>query len=528
MSGSSDIVVQECPNCGAPVDVGAGATRCTYCGTLLARTQPRPVDERDAMPAPRRITRPTEGPAALPPLQRRIISTMGSLMIVIVVFFTVAGVSYLVTERGGLGRANSSLPPYVSSEAEPDLASSVTPDLALVAIALPSEQIAVTYLDGATGRPRWTGQPLSKEGGRQTAIKIGDHFVYVVDGASLLALDRIKGSVAWQTSLANALPAGCEQNCFQRMGPHLLTMARDGTLQSFDAETGRPLWSRRLTGGSASRIVQAGAHLLVPDVVDEQSTGVGWLVLDPATGTVLRKLITQCSSGAWPSRDDPILVAPDAATLDVFYGWTRRCAQRLDFRTGQLVQETTFDMSDHWPVGMPGTSLIMDRDTVYMADQISGKGTILAFATADQQLRTLIEEPQVKFETLAAQPGLVVVHAQPTYDSERNEIWGLDSESGRRLWQDVLLAKGFPQQWAVHLTPHGLSLVQCITDEKQCLVETLDPQTGVSRGQLKLQLPSQQGLSKATWTQDAAFLTISGRLYAVDLVSNKLRYVWPG
>jgi outer membrane protein assembly factor BamB len=533
MANQHSIQVMQCPNCGAPVEMTGDGATCSYCGAKLQRQQPaeRVVRERIVE---RVIVRPE------PVVRSRRRGSPLSSVLAVLILLGVIGVCVYIAQKGNIAGLNLSglnniLPPYVVGRALPlSLEGGKSPDLLLLTQDLTSETVRVADLKGAGDQRglRWSGQPLSKEGGRAATLVANAGMIYVVDQASVIAYNVDAGAVVWQSSLANALNESCREKCLRLLGDHLVTLARDGTLQSFDARTGKPAWSKRLND-TAAQLLAAGDKPLVVDKREDSPAGVSVTLYDPASGAAVRRLAPACQTGfgfGGPIIADTFLTGADGQSLFIVSTWVSGCVQRWDLGTGKLAWETDIEDGAGWPNSFAqiSTALSEDGAAVYVANTQSSAGALFALDARSGKYRKLLADQRYGLTVQAAQPGAVILSAVPDFDGEQTELWGVDPATGMRAWQRVLRTQGILAKWTAHLSGRGLVLVQCPRDDKQCSVEQLDPATGVSPGETKLDKPRDfQQLEAAEWSDRWAALTIGGRAYVLDLTNDTLYYAWP-
>jgi outer membrane protein assembly factor BamB len=146
-------------------------------------------------------------------------------------------------------------------------------------------------------------------------------------------------------------------------------------------------------------------------------------------------------------------------------------------------------------------------------------------------MRTLIEDKEYNLRPLARRDNVLIVLAAPTWDSQRQELWGLDVADGERRWQQSLQAHDLRNgsssgDWDWQLTPAGLVLVQVLRDDARLIVETLDPRTGASSARQETQLTDlhMPSLYQPMWTEDTVYLKLDSDIYAFDLATGKLAY----
>jgi outer membrane protein assembly factor BamB len=120
---------------------------------------------------------------------------------------------------------------------------------------------------------------------------------------------------------------------------------------------------------------------------------------------------------------------------------------------------------------------------------------------------------------------LLLVSAQPSYASDETEVWALDRNSGERRWQRKLGTTHTFDEWVTHPTDQGLFVAVCGWTDDVCRFETLDLTTGASQGEVREETGGTY--SGAGWLGNQGFLTIDGKVYAIDLTTAKINYTWP-
>jgi len=87
-------------------------------------------------------------------------------------------------------------------------------------------------------------------------------------------------------------------------------------------------------------------------------------------------------------------------------------------------------------------------------------------------------------------------------------------------------AKSIIDPYRVVLTSAGVTVVQCLEDEKVSQWETLDPMTGASQGLKQISTDNYNFLEDA-WTPTTAYLKIDNTLYTVDVKTGTVLSTWP-
>jgi hypothetical protein len=127
--------------------------------------------------------------------------------------------------------------------------------------------------------------------------------------------------------------------------------------------------------------------------------------------------------------------------------------------------------------------------------------------------------------TQTALDELLLVSAQPDYARDEVELWAIDRNSGERVWQRKLEATHTFDDWVIHPTGEGLFLVVCSWENENCSFQVLDLATGASTGEVKEETGSP--FNGAAWLGDQGFLTIDGKIYAMNLATAAIDYTWP-
>jgi hypothetical protein len=120
---------------------------------------------------------------------------------------------------------------------------------------------------------------------------------------------------------------------------------------------------------------------------------------------------------------------------------------------------------------------------------------------------------------------VLIILARPTFFSSADEYWGINSQTGERLWKFAIPGQGRLAYSEVRSTAKGVFEVSCRADPNGCSWSALDPQTGIGTqtGQSSLGGASMRG----TWDQDTLYLEGDQHLNVIDALSSQLLYQWP-
>jgi outer membrane protein assembly factor BamB len=506
-----------CPSCGGSILPEDDLAECPFCGTVLERTRPSVS-----------VTQIQLGQSI--PIQTTVQPTSATrigIVVAVAIGLFILAISgfiawFFLHPEGPIAgaRALRGTPFLIPDDREGPA------DVLVVTYNVNDETNVLTCFDSAQGKIRWESPTLSEDAYRVSFVVDGSR-VYVADQASLLALSRDDGSLIWQAPLADTLGTTCE-GCLRQLSGYVAALSEDGTLQAFEASTGRPAWSFRLNE-TARRLHVLDGHLAAFDQADPEDWRSQSLFLwDPATGDLARRINVRCDEERHtetPDRNGPILVDPSGKQIYLLYGLTPGCAQKWDLGNGQLIWQTTADYYfDHFD-----TVALLTADTIYGSDA----GVIVTVDTATGELHQLSDSADHDLVPLAVHEDTLVASAKRTRGSKRYELWGLDTTTGTRRWQIILEEDGLLEEsgswhdpaWTAHLTREGLTVLHLLDEPPRLIVETIDPQTGTSKGKATNDLDDDYW-DAAIWANDTVWL-VTRKLHAVDLSTGQVLLSWP-
>lgn len=534
-----------CPSCGGSVSIEGARGTCPYCGTTIER--PGAVAAAAPPPPIQQVTWTVQRPQviAAPPVRRRssCLGALFPLIIFLVIAFAVGqGVTrgLLLTQvmnllRGGTGGLTSTIA-QVSLGPITRLATVIPRDgaggdLLVYAYGVGDGRYTLAMIDGRTRAVRWKSDSLSKNA-YQGLLVAGRDMVYLTDEANLVALRLRDGTAAWRASLVVEPPAGCD-DCLRLVGSRVVVLQKDGSLQGFDAQSGKQTWSTRLDGTPRSLPV-AGDKLVVMRQPDDKQ-GMRIAFIDATSGDATRQIDPHCPSVTEsfgeerPRADTPLLFSHDGSALYLIFGFFKKCAQRWDVGGDQPRWQVPIDDQLAPPIWTDNLPVLTDN-AIYLSNQ----GKIWALGAGDGAVRPLVDEKDYKLVPLGLSDGVLIALASPTWDSRRLALWGLDAATGERRWQAALDAHemrrlGSFGDWDWRLTPKGLVVAQVLRDQAQLIVETINPSTGVIANRQATDLAGAHlpSLQNALWTDDMAWLKVDNTIYAVDLATSKPAYHLP-
>jgi outer membrane protein assembly factor BamB len=539
---NNQAVVFYCPSCGASIAMQGNQGACAFCGTAIERpksAQPPPRPAQDQPPVwngpsvtvvRANLARPKRGSSCLGTL------IMLAILAVVGLVIGVALMGGRLLTAISNGAPLSQIPAVISQIKLGPITKMATVlprdgkggDLLVYTYGIDDSRYSVALIDGASQAARWQSQPLSKDA-YQGQLVAGQDMIYLTDKDQLVALRLKDGALAWQAALAVEPQSSCDE-CVRLLGGHVIVLEKNSGVQSFDAQTGKLAWSKRLSDNTR-RLPVAGKWLVTTQPSQEKD-GTIIAFLDPATGKPALQLDPHCpepntfSEFERPRADTPFLFSPDAKTMYTMYGFFSQCAQAFDLSDGAVRWERTMEENMVPPSWYNNTALVTDQALYVNQDHM-----IWALNTADGNIRTLIEDKEYNMRPLARRDNVLIVLAAPTWDSQRQELWGVDVASGERRWQQSLkshdLRNGSSSgDWDWQLTPKGLVVVQVLRDDARLIVETLDPSSGASSARQETQLTDlhMPSLYQPMWTDDTVYLKLDSQIYAIDLASGKIAY----
>jgi outer membrane protein assembly factor BamB len=421
-------------------------------------------------------------------------------------------------------RVDSSNDPHVMSDMMSSGANKVESVIVLTRDG--DDQSALLNFDAEDRALRWRAGSFSRNF-TEIAITAGPRFVYVADQGRLTALDRETGEQAWQISLANHLSNPCA-DCLQYMAGYVVALTRDGTLQSFDGNSGLPAWSRRLRT-TPRQMFNVGGQPAVVDADDrnravfyllDRITGVEWQVIQPVCHIDGREHTV--------TPHIPFLVSSDGLRLHVLGSGSSSCAWRYNLVTGDLEwlhHETRGGPVQVLPFSWSGESYLV-RDGVLYTTQRDGREGVLRGVDSQSGLaRELLRVDQYELALEVATPTMLVVQATPTFARNEPELWGVNRETGERRWYAQLDISHSFDTLIVHSGAGGIFVGQCLWEDRVCLFEVLDPDSGVSGGQTRQAIPG--SVTGVDWAGDTAWMNIWGKIFAVDAATAQVTLTWP-
>ncbi|HNP71221.1 MAG TPA: PQQ-binding-like beta-propeller repeat protein [Kouleothrix sp.] len=547
MSNSAEPIVFSCPRCGAAIAMQGNQGTCAYCGTPVER--PNSINSVGGSVNSWSLNINTGYPRAGTPRPRVRFPLMLALFLAGLIGFGgfLAGrASTVATNAPALLKQLPSLPANLPADIATvvSVASNERAWVNELVAVLPrdgqggdllaymyhsdSSRYTLALIDGSSHAARWQSPLLSKDA-YQGAVALGDDQVFFTDNDQLVALRRRDGSVAWQAALAVEPRNSCD-GCLRLVGKQVAVLEKDGTVQVFSAQSGQPAWTQRLANQPNQLNVAGSRIVTITESDDHKRTAIDFL--DPASGKSTLQLAPTCPRAhdtfddERPDASSSMLFNADGSSMYLIFGFFARCAQSWDLNGGTLRWQTPLkdnQFGANWLYDQP----LQTDGAIYTSDG----SAIWALDTASGQARVLAADKDYTLTPLMARDDVLIARAAPTWDSQRQEIWGIDTKSGERRWQQKLKAHDMRHgsssgDWEARLTPNGLLVAQVLRDDAQLQIDMFDPRTGKSLGQQQhaladMHMPS---LRASLWGDDTAWLMIDSTVFAIDMKSGQIAY----
>lgn len=562
---SNRLVSSRCPECGAPVDFrnvppNQIQVKCTYCGTLI--TIPgRTITSSKATARPPQRPTPTIVVSSDGKLGKSgwgCASWMTTLIVLAVVGIGIWSTGFITSatrvvnkvvqdDRENPPEDNSLSFAYVQQALGPKPRLVTAPYILHGDDTAATQMVAGAYQDNGSifigfdpvRRVETWRTPLVSNRNYDMGFASDATHLYIADGATLMAFDRNNGKTVWQSSLANNLQTGCDATnpCLQRVAAPrqdnvpkediIVSLARDGTMQAFAGGNGAPVWSYHLNSQPRQFMVNDN-QVIVVDTDDDNWAVI--LILNAGSGELLYQLQPDCDFDGFnmrPHASDEFLVTPDGASLLIVGSGTYTCAWRYSLSDGSLAWKyQSPDVVGPLPFAWSSSSLTFADPILYFTNDEDGAQIYALDTQTEGTAPQLIY--QIKGYALTVQytlGDLLLVSATPSYATDEVELWALDHKTGERRWQHKLGTTHTFDKWVTHPADQGIFVSVCSWNDESCRFQVLNINTGASSGEVREN--DGHTYSGAGWLGNQGFLTIDGKIYAIDLNTAQIKYTWP-
>ena len=573
---TDDIHAYQCPKCGAPLEIPDDHDRffkCSYCGTTLEDEASE--DEQDTGVFKLKIsgasiesipTYQVKGPpiAAAPEVPT---GNRSALVIVIAILVVGIGIAGLVIPAGIMsttfgvlfesfnngggqeviedlvnGEDNSGLGGWVLSSFGPlrtmDSDNDTSPDIIGIGRFTDGTE-HLFYLDfDMLPALRWVAEPLNEQASFTTNNLVADqNRVYYAYNGSLHAYNRQSGALDWMVELTDEIVENICRNCLQSFDSRVIALTADGMLQAFDKDSGEKTWSL-LLNKTPRELLNFNGNPAVPDELEE---GVQILVFDPNNGAQIGSIAPQCPNEPFPNDPqtpgifNPLPVSGDGKSLYTFSGF---------FEPGCLIRWDSADPEPVWEVTFPVSvirTLTWDRLLLTETNLIvANRDGAYSFEIANGVFKELLTDEDYAFLTVGASDGVLVLLAERTRGTFREELWGVDLSSGEILWTYIPEAEESYSEpvsvvhtgglWAADLTSTGLTVVEFFQDPGRLEIKTLGLRDGMPIQSVQSALPQEIGsiwVDILGFQQNKIWFAAGRTVLVIDLETGSQIHVWP-
>ncbi|HVM73048.1 MAG TPA: PQQ-binding-like beta-propeller repeat protein [Anaerolineales bacterium] len=473
---------------------------------------------------------PSQATQATQPARPR--SRAGWIMLTIVLLI-VAGVVALIVygAKGGFTHDDPELPLTLVPSS-----GGAAPQVAAVLFNADADSRSVGLVDLGTGKMVWEAAKVA--GSKPAnALIAGTDMIYAANSSDLLAYHKSDGSLAWQASMPDRI--NYDAGSIQVAAGRVITNNADQSIQAYDAETGKQVWSRRMNGNDRTLRLM-GNSLVVLDT--DSNNDYGLIFLDPATGTQQSAISPTCNSNGYTSNIDletTLLYDQAGNSLYLIYDSSYGCVQRLDLSSGKIAWEA--DSKNSFSADSTGFQPLMTDSTLYFRNQ----NDLMAVDKSSGNMKVLISNPDFDFIPLAVAGDKLILRARKTRGSETYQVWGVDIASGSPAWQinmqnsspidppDALdsMIDDSETGWTWHLASTGLVIGTFQAKPNQLVLETFNPATGASLGKqaaaLKGMLSDFYDVPKIiSWQGNTAYFYTEVSIYSLDLSTGKVKIAY--
>lgn len=552
---SQRLRILTCPSCGAALPGSHGRVECAYCGTVVEFRK----NSKTAVGSPAAASHhPAATPRSNTPVRAAQLGGCVALVIALIALGTLAFFGFFAW--ASLRTVNLlDVPPPTSTteqtafpERDPVGLTSTNMLLALPLGDVPTgsqpRSIALVYsqddqqyhlalLDMAKQQRVWVGPPLSKEALGYGKLAASADTVVFADQQILYGFALKDGTKRWSSQLSDRV---CDA-CMIITKDTAVVLSIDSMLTGVDLSSGERLWSHDLGKYAGQELLQAGDQVLVL-ARDADSHGQVTLI-DPASGQTAQQFIPACSSKtfadqqiyAYPS--DLHWLSPDRQTIMFISYSIDTCLHAYDLATGEQRWETVltdrFDLRD-------STLLVSGTDLL-----AASENQILAIDQASGELRVAFENEDYTFHPLALRDGVLATIAVKQRGTERVELWGVDPQSGKRLWRHEFAGDGKmlepPYQaygvledtselWALSDTSAGLVLATLTAKPHRYTFELLDAKSGQTATTTTLDLPATDTVwvpEVVSRSGDLLYVEQQSALVGINVVKGSIVYQGP-
>jgi len=393
-----------------------------------------------------------------------------------------------------------------------------TPDFLALIQDKTSDAYQFAMVGGKTHNILWRSEDLGKNGDNARGFFL-DKQVMIINDTTFSALDRQTGKQIWKTPLQNGL--GYCKTCLVQVGSNVVVLQKDGTLQAVDAASGKLTWNKTLNSGRYDVFLINGQ--LAAQDNDDKSMNIIY-IFDSVTGKITQQLQPMCPAKSPEMRFGRFELNPDGKSMLFLY---ENCVQTVSMPDGKVLTEVVSPQSDSgesaWPIDWFLMKYLTAGDSIFYSQEGS-PAPLNMMSVSRGNPKTLVSDKKYTLTPSFLKDNLLVVEAIPSYDGKQVEYWGIDTVSGKRLWQYGLKGQGDLTYHDMRSTRNGIFVVQCREKPNSCAWASVDPKTGVG---------SNSGTNKGgffaqpAWFKDSLYLENDGEVAVINTLNGQQLYQWP-
>ena len=209
----------------------------------------------------------------------------------------------------------------------------------------------------------------------------------------------------------------------------------------------------------------------------------------------------------------------------VFY---EKCLQTVSLPDGKMISELMSPQADNgksaWPYAWFATHYLVGGNSIFYTMEGSDK-SVYTIDIVQGNPKQLIADNKYTLKPQFLLGETLVVEALPTFDGTQVEYWGVDTLSGKRLWQYALKGEHDLRYHDARATSNGgIFVTQCRESPGKCTWADIDAKTGVGSNS---GTASGGTFFDAAWYKDTFYLGNEGELMVINMLTGKLVYQWP-
>lgn len=528
------VSVSECPNCGAPVDPSAigdpDNPACPFCHAVLP-LEPAPVAPPPPPYAPFQQPFTPAPPTFATPYSRRRRGGVGvALLIVLLAVGAGVGIpiALLIKHGSGLGRT------YLITGAPVPAGTGQVRDVFVTAYDSGSNgPLKLELVDPVKGSVVWSTDGLGENGGS------GDDPVIVPAGSEVLtvaattvdAFNAKTGKRLWHASISNSLDGSCTGRCAAVVGGHLVTLAKDGTLQSFRVATGAQSWRHRFSD-TPRWLEPVGSSVGVVTSSGAPSGGNLLALYDPATGRT-RTVIPSCgsSNGNQAVAGDPseFFVSPDGRSLTVLLAESGGCVARYSLSSGQRLWRSPPDENNKVvPFDLTNESAFATSSVLAWTNSVGSNRWLFTADLRTGAIRRLSNVGSgggsVRIDGVVGTT--LVLESAPSYETSKPAVIGFNLDTGRKLWKIASLVASDGDTQQVFVDSHHVLADTCAGQSYSCHFEVINPNLGTIGGSSRVAGDLVPDFGLATEASGSLLASPESNLVVINMATAAVEATW--